>query len=1205
MSRLRFIVSTVLTIAIGLAIPTKFHAQSKNITATLSGTVSDPSGARVPKATLKLTNPDLGITRLGTTGPEGDFSFALLPQGTYVLEASAPGFRTTKQDGIVLTAGDTVNLTINLTVGATEQVTVNTTGPLLQTQDANISTELASKQIEELPLNLRNVLSFVTLDSAVNVQGDRQLLAAGGSEDTADQDYSFLNFGGGYFGTNLFLLEGGYDTSQDWGGILYVPAPEDTDQVKVTSYSFSAEYGFSTGNVISITTKSGTHDYHFVADEYIRNQNLDANLYFNNLAGTPRPDDHRNQFGFAGGGPLYIPGIYKQRDKTFFFFNYEGLRLNGGLSYSAEVPTTAQLGGDFSSELTTTPLGTDCLGRTVYQGQIYNPYSIHACPAGSTGFGSSSGFVRDPYPGNKIPTTGVGAIDALANKFATGNYWPAPKNPGGGYNFNTTVSAPTTSNEWGIRIDHNINANNRIYGQFSNKHEGKVQTGAFYGNNIAGPYVFDPNNRMFGVLGYSHVFSPTFVLSSTLFFIRNPGGNVVQGFPFKPSSLGLPGILDSWTPQFPQVQFGNTFSGSGFYAPLGATQNSGQATFPKTNESLTVDVNKSLKTQSISVGYMGVRQNDDGGRLTPTVFNFSNQMTAGPDPSHLAGESAGDALASFMAGAGNPGNGAAGSTGFTAYPAPTYYMHGMYIQDDWKARRNLTLNLGFRYDLQMPTTARHDQQAYFDLHALNPISVTTGIPVYGKIVYNSPGDRGLWNINLHDFAPRVGFSYAMMPKLVVRGGYGIYYARNFYGGNGPNPGYSTSGVWTSSADGVHITSPLVQAFQTGLVPVTGNALGGLTQVGQSPSVVDRNRPEPMTQQFSFGFQYAFSPNDVVDINYVGSRGRHITLGGMNYGQLKPTYLSMGSALNTVLATNPYATALSTLGLTAPSCPYTEAQSLMPYPEYCGAVSAQGEPVGINNYNALQASFKHRFGAGLIFTASYTFSKFLSDTGGPEEWGSINGDQGGSSIRNFYDLKADWSVDGGDIPESLVLNYVYDLPFGRGKKFGGGMNHVEDAVAGGWEVSGITFVQSGFPMAIGAGGNSASVFGGGQHADLTGQPFKSGHCGGTNGVPVIPVGTKYCFFNPAAFAAPSDFTFGNAPRYFSNLRAPGYVDEDLTFGKWVNLTERLRLQIAVQMFNAFNHPNFGIPSAGVGSPTMGLSSSTQGARQMQGVVKITY
>ena len=414
-------------------------------------------------------------------------------------------------------------------------------------------------------------------------------------------------------------------------------------------------------------------------------------------------------------------------------------------------------------------MGTDCLGSPIYQGQIYNPYSLSTCPDG--------GAVRDPYPGNIIPASGVGGIDPLANKFATGDYWPAPKNPGGGFNFNTTVTAPTTSNEWGFRIDHNINANNRIYGQFSNKHEGKVQTGAFYGaKDIAGPYVFDPNNRMFGVLGYSHVFSPSLILSGSLFFIRNPGGNVVQGYPFKPSSLGLPGTLDTWTPQFPQVEFGNTFSGSGFYAPLGATQNSGEASFPQNNGSLTLDVNKTLKAQSISVGYMGIWQTDDGGRLIPTVFNFSNQMTAGPDPSNLKGESPGDALASFMVGAGNPGSGAAGSTGFNAYPAPTYYMHGMYVQDDWKATHRLTLNLGFRYDIQMPPTARHDEQAYFDFHALNPISSVTGFPVYGEIVYNTHGNRGLYQKNLNDFAPRLGFAYALSSKLVLRGGYGIYYA---------------------------------------------------------------------------------------------------------------------------------------------------------------------------------------------------------------------------------------------------------------------------------------------------------------------------------------------------------------------------------------------------------------------------------------------
>ncbi len=375
MTRLRFVHLAVLmaVLALGLSFYPALDAQSKSTTASLSGTVTDPSGARVPKAMVKITNPENGIVRTGATGPTGEFSFAFLPDGTYTLEASAQGFKTTRQAGIVLAAGDSVAENVTLTIGASEQVSINASGPLLQTQDANISTELTTKQLEELPLNFRSVLSFVTLDSAVNTQGDRQLLAAGGSEDTADQDYSFLNFGGGYFGTNLFLLEGGYDVAQGWGGILYVPAPEDTDQVKITSYSFSAEYGFSTGNAISITTKAGTSSYHFLADEYLRNQDLDANLYFNKLAGNPRVDDHRNQFGIAGGGPLYIPGIYKQRDKTFFFANYEGLRLNGGLTFGANVPTTAELGGDFSSELTSTQVGTDALCRPIYQGAIYNP----------------------------------------------------------------------------------------------------------------------------------------------------------------------------------------------------------------------------------------------------------------------------------------------------------------------------------------------------------------------------------------------------------------------------------------------------------------------------------------------------------------------------------------------------------------------------------------------------------------------------------------------------------------------------------------------------------------------------------------------------------------------------------------------------------------------------------------------------------------
>jgi hypothetical protein len=342
---------------------------------------------------------------------------------------------------------------------------------------------------------------------------------------------------------------------------------------------------------------------------------------------------------------------------------------------------------------------------------------------------------------------------------------------------------------------------------------------------------------------------------------------------------------------------------------------------------------------------------------------------------------------------------------------------------------------------------------------------------------------------------------------------------------------------------------------------------------------------------------------------------------MNYGQLNPSYLSMGGTALNANVPDPFTPALQNLGLAGMSCESSagnlpKAQMLEPYPEFCGGAVAQQEPIGFSNYNSLQATFTHRTTLGLIFVASYTYAKFLGDAGDALGWSNISG--GGASIRNYYDLKADKSVDGTDIPQSLALNYVYELPVGKGKKFGGGMNGIADTIAGGWQISGITHVQAGFPLSISnANGNSASLWGGNQHANLTGAGFKTGTCGdGT------PVGTKFCFFNgqlankggafkqadglplgPAS-AAQIAAAFGNAPRYFSNLRAPGYVDEDLGIQKWFNLpVEKFRLQFTAQMFNAFNHANFTSPDVGIGDSTMGLSSGTMGARQIQLALKL--
>lgn len=1196
MTKFRLVLLAVLmvTTALGLSFCPALHAQTMNTTASLSGTISDPSGARIPNAKVKLTNPDKGITRTFTAGPSGDFSFALLPVGTYTLEATAPGFKTTKQAGIILNIGDSVVENVSLTIGTSEQVTVTTSGPLLQTDDANIGTAISSKQVEELPLNVRNVIGLVMLNSSVNNQVQQQNLTAGGADDTADQDESFLSFGGGLMGTTAWLLDGGWNVAAGWGGSVYVPAVDDVQEFKVTNNSFSAEYGWSTGNVINMVTKSGTSDFHVVADEYLRNPKLDANTYFNKLAGLPWVGDHRNQFGVAGGGPVYIPGIYKQRNKTFFFANYEGLRLSNAGSLSANMPTTVQEGGDFSAGYTaTTSIGVDCLGRNIYAGEIFNPYTTRQ-PGGACG----ATWVRDPYTNNKIGPGGSGTVDTLAHTFASGKYWPAPNTTGKPLNWYATAAAPSKSNEYGIRIDQNFGANTRIYGRWANKHESKNGLPDYYGaSDVAGPGDTNPDNRYSVALGASHVFSPTFVMNANVEYSRWVEGNDVQGGGFKDSTLGLAGILDTYSPEFPEVGFT-----AGNYGALGPQQGYGEMSTANDVGTASVDFNKTLGKQSLSFGYMGVLTQLFGGRVAATAFNFSNDKTSGINAAGNLVPGTGDAFASMIAGAG-----ASGSTGFNALPATSYYMHGWYVQDDWKATGKLTLNLGFRYEVQTPFTERHNWQAAFDYTALNPISAS-GYPAYGAITYSTQGHRNLYNYNWTDLAPRIGFAYAATPKLVVRGGFGLYYSRNFLPyGSVPAPGFSSVTAWTPTApNGLQVQTTLANAFATNsqILPITGNSLHGLTNVGQAGGGVNITRHDPRTKQYMFGMQYAFTPNDTLDVNYVGNLGTRILLGGMNYGQMNPNYLAEGETALTAEVTNPFSGTLSNLGLAPMACQNSDGslaagQMLEPYPEFCGGAVAQQEPVGISRYDSLQMAYNHRITYDLVFTASYTYSKFLTDAGDALGWSSIN--SGGGTIRNYYDLKADRTVDSTDVPHSLVLNYVYELPVGKGKKFGGGMNGTEDAIAGGWQISGITHWQKGFPVSIGNGGqNNASVWGGNQHATFTGTSFSH----------ASPCTAKYCIFNPLAFekspalpagpatAAQIAATFGNVPRYLSKLRAPGYVDEDLAIQKGFNIPEKFRLQFTAQLFNAFNHANFTSPDSGIGDAVFGESTNTMNSRQIQ-------
>ena len=406
-------------LATALAIfPPIARAQTQAFSASLGGVVHDASEAAIPGAKVTLASSDKGVARTFTTDAEGRFSFALLPPSTYTLTVEAKGFSTYKQEGVVLTAGQTASLPVTMQLGQVQsEVTVTAQGAILAANNANVSSDLSGQQIDQLPVDFRSAFGLVLIDSSVNNASQFQVVNGGGQSGTADQDISFLNFGGGYCGTSAYLLDGHWDTAADWGGVIYVPSMEAVEEAKIQTNSFTAEYGWSTGNMYNVITKSGSSRFHGDAFEFLRNSDLDANFYFNNAHGIARTPFRRNQFGIAGGGPLYIPGIYKQRNKTFFFAYYEGLRQGTPGPLTTTMPTTAEKSGDFSA----------------ISQVLYNPFSTVQ---------TASGFSRQPFPGNQIPAS---LFSKVAVKLLS--YYPSPTNSALTNNFSASASAAATSDE--------------------------------------------------------------------------------------------------------------------------------------------------------------------------------------------------------------------------------------------------------------------------------------------------------------------------------------------------------------------------------------------------------------------------------------------------------------------------------------------------------------------------------------------------------------------------------------------------------------------------------------------------------------------------------------------------------------------------------------------------------------------------------------
>jgi hypothetical protein len=1158
------------------AIQSNIHAQAQAFTASLSGVIADASGAAVPGATVTLNNPDKGFTRTYTTAGDGSYSFTLVPPGTYELKVEKQGFRPYTQKGIILAVGQAATQNVTIQLGSvTQEVTVTAAAPLLNTTNANVSSDVTQRQTVELPLNLRNVFGLVALNSSVNNSQQNQALNPPGSQGTADQDIAFFNFGGGRFGTTAFLLDGHWDGAGDWDGTIYVPSVDETQEFKIQTNTFTAQYGLSMGNVVNAITKSGGNSFHGDVFEFLRNDVLDANYFFNNSAGIPKPVFQRNQFGATAGGPLYIPKLYEQRDKTFIFGSYEGLRQGTPLTLVTTVPTQAMRSGDFSA-LLGPQIGTDALGRPVYSGQVYNPFTTRQVTAGQvdpvTGLtATQSGFIRDPFAGNMIPSDMINSVSENLLQ-----YWPNPTNSSTLVN-NYTASgpAPVGADSYTVRVDHTISDKSRMFVRWSQKREFKQLAGELFGaNDIGGPGTVAPDNRWDWGFNYNRVFNPTLVMSVNLGWNRWVEGRKPQGVPFNPSTLGLPSFLDSNPGAFPSITVSGMSSlGSG---GLNAT--------PREARSYSVDFTKVHGAHTVNMGFMGIGFYLNTFNSPQASFNFPLDMTQGPNP-NSALAATGYGFASFLLGTGDRGGVTLSANG--AFRKGYY---GWYFQDDWKAARKLTLNLGLRYDIQGAPTDRFDRYSWFNYTAANPISSAVGFNVPGELIYTGASNRrGIYQPQYTNFAPRVGFAYSVSNNLVMRAGFGMFYtpAIEFgdYQGLSLN-GFTQTTPYVGTIDGITPANLLSNPFPGGLILPPGKAAGALTNVGFDTNAVENYRPTPYVEQWMYGLEYQLTPNNSISATYVGNHGVKLTFFQLQKNQIPVSDLALGDALQTMVANPFYGHITSSgCGLDQPTVP--EGQLLRPFPEFC-SVSDPQTPAGFSSYNGVQFNFNHRWSQGMQLLASFTISKYLDNAEGYEGWTS----GASNSIRNWYNTSAEKSLNPDDIPKSLVVSYIYELPFGRGKRFGSGASTPVDAVLGGWQVSGVSTFKDGFPLPIYAASNNTNSFGGNQRPNQVGNPH-------------IQKPTINQWFNTNAFAQPAPFTFGNLPRYMPNLRAPGLNNWDLAIQKWWKWREKLRFQFRAEMYNAFNHTNFYAPDTTLGDPAFGKINGASPSRDVQLGLKIYW
>jgi hypothetical protein len=1109
---------------------------------TVSGSVLDPAGAKVAGAKITATEERTGTKILAVSDSTGQYSLPFLQPGDYDISAQSQGFKEFIRKSVHVGSGDHPLIDLPLEIGNTTQtVEVTANASLINAENSSVGQAISTKEVEDLPLNGRTPLVLASLSMGVIATGQPSLIHPFDSAGAAG-----WSIAGTAPQTNEVLIDGSPDATWD-GRLAYSPPTDAVQEVRVKAFDADASFGHTSGGTMNQILKTGTNALHGSAWEFNQPNTLAANNYFNNKSGLGNPVTHYNQYGVTAGGPIMVPKVFNGRNKLFWFFAWEGLKDSQPNTTFVSVPTDAERQGNFSG-----------------LAQLYDPYS-----------GSLSGttVTRQPYSGNLIPLTQLSPVGLAYLKFM-----PQPNVPGlaGGFdNFGSTAPTPDNYNNELGRLDYNVSNRDRMFfdirrtdysqtknNYFNNPSTGSILTRANWGGSFDNVFTVNASN----------------VIDVRANFTRMDEAHPSPSVGFEPGSLGFPSYLGSSSTyvQLPNVQFASTTA----FTALGS--NSANK-LPSQSVQLfgtwaTIKGNHNLKFGADGRQYV---LNTIGFGNSAGSFSFTANSWVKASTSASSTVVQGQDLAELMLGLPTSGS-------FDLNTSAAYYEHygALFAQDDWRVRKNLTLNLGVRFDYDAPYHEKYGRTVNgFDVSSQSPLAGAaiaaynahpiSQIPagsfnVLGGLTY--PKDGSLYQQNSHLVSPRVGFAWTpdgLHGKTVVRGGFAMFVQPisvtqlDITGKYSTNPilqqyGFSQTTQVVQPSNFLTPAANLSDPFPAGIKQPAGSSLGLGTFAGQTVQFIDPRIKDPYSLRWNFGFEHSFTPNTLLEITYMGSHDVHLPIYVTQLNGIPVQYLStLGvrdqAVINSLTASvaNPFV-GLATSQNTSSA---TVAQLLARFPQFPVGTGSGGtgviqynNPAGSSFYQSLNVRFQKRFSDGLTLVGNYIHSKLIERM----TW------------LNDTDPTPEKRISPFDHPNRFVFAAVYEVPIGRGKRLNVN-SHWADMIVGGWGLNSIYTFQTGAPLTW-VNGSTTSP---GDYVYL-GVPIVLNNR--ENNVPA---------FNTAAFDTKSADQFQYHIRTFSttfpNLRTDGINEWSPSATKRLSITEKMSLQLRLEAYNVLNHPVFSPPN----------------------------